>query len=117
MGIFDFFKNKRSLYPEKLWKVKIQNDQVFSTDPKGETQFILINAIESILIQTNDSGPFGIDFWWYVHDGSKTIQITQGATGEDEMIIELQRLAGFNNDEFILAIASTENNEFICYKN
>ena len=54
---------------EESWQVRILNDVLEVTNPDHDIQRIRFEDIKGIAIETNDSGPFGVDVIWYLSDG------------------------------------------------
>tara|TARA_B110000967_G_C18751764_1_gene493190 strand:+ start:565 stop:927 length:363 start_codon:yes stop_codon:yes gene_type:complete len=119
MGIFSFFKKKeiKSLSPESKWLVEVNGTEIKTVDYDGLETRIKINEISQIIIETNDSGPWGTDIWWRILGKQGLLAIPGGATGESEMLECFQKFPKFNNEELIKAMSSTNNAEFVCWKN
>ncbi len=121
MGIFSFFKKKEKdiekLNPESKWLVEINRTEIRTIDYEGLETKCKINDISQIIIETNDTGPWGTDIWWKILGKEGFLSIPGGATGESEMLENFQKFPGFNNEELIKAMSSTDNAEFICWKN
>ncbi|MBC7875926.1 MAG: hypothetical protein H7Y59_02040 [Anaerolineales bacterium] len=100
------------MYEEK-WKVQASGQLLEVVDPKNNVQRMQLSAIKGIAIQTNDSGPIGMDVIWFISDGNSTISFPMGATGEDTILQVFQKIEEFDNEEFINAMGSTEKNVFI----
>jgi len=119
MGIFSFFKKKEieNLSLESKWLVEINGTEIRTVDYEGIETKLKINDISQIIIETNDTGPWGTDIWWRILGQQGLLSIPGGATGESEMLENFQKLPEFNNEELIKAMSSTNNAEFICWKN
>jgi hypothetical protein len=80
-------------------------------DPSGEVRTIAKDRIGAILIETNDSGPRGSDFWWLLLGPDKALACAfpQGATGESEAMDWLMALPGFDHAKMIEASGSTSD--------
>jgi hypothetical protein len=121
MGIFSFFKknkkDKSSLVPESKWKVEFIETIIKATDYDGIESSIEISGIHQVIIETNDSGPWGTDIWWRILSNSGVLSVPGGASGESEMLENFQRFPNFDNEQLIKAMSSTENTEFIVWKN
>lgn len=118
MSIFNIFrKSKREskLNPESKWIVSIENEVIFLTDPNGNVLECAIGEIDKVVIETNNQGPFFPDVWWKIISKEKMLLIPQGATGENELLNEMQNLPDFDNEKFIEAMSCTSNREFICW--
>ena len=120
MGLFSFFKKTKSnnggLHPESNWKVEISKISMSSIDYELKEKTIELNKISQIVIETNDSGPWGTDLWWKISGGNILLTVPEGATGEPEMLEVFQSFSKFNNEEFIKAMSSTDNAEFVVWK-
>lgn len=101
---------------EAAWTVW-RNDEGVSVDwPKGERQVIAWDAVQTIAIETNDSGPWGADVWTVLESVEERVLWPQGATGEEGMLAELQRrYPGFDDDAVIAAMGCSRNARFVCW--
>ncbi len=121
MGIFSFFKKdkgeKKILDPESKWRVEFIGTNLKTTDYNGIESSIEISGIYQVLIETNNSGPWGTDLWWRIFSKNGILSIPNGATGESEMLENFQRFPNFNNSQLIKAMSSIENAEFIVWEN
>ena len=97
--------------PESQWIVTIAGERVQVADPKGDVRGVARADLHSIVIETNDSGPWGADFWWLLigPDGQVACTYPQGATGEQDAMDWLFTLPGFDHEAMIQASASTGN--------
>jgi len=88
---------------------------VTSKYPNGDVQSVRWDDLERVEVHTNDTGPWGADFWWVLTDGNGECSYPQGATGEAEMLPKLQALAGFDNNSLGEAVRCTSNQQFLCW--
>jgi hypothetical protein len=97
--------------PESQWVVTIDGDRIAVADPKGERREIGRADLRAVAIETNDSGPWGSDFWWLMigPDMKLACAYPQGAAGESEAMDWLFALPGFDHEAMIRASASTGN--------
>jgi hypothetical protein len=108
------------LMPEGLCVVKFDEraiDVVYST---GERRRVEWDEITRVRIRTTDEGPFLPDVFWAIHAGGDepVVVFPGGASGESELLVELQRkLPGFNNNALIRAMTSTSNADFLLWPN
>lgn len=82
-------------------------------------QSIRWSDLAAVQIQTTDQGPFAEDVFFILvgDDSQPDCVIPQGATGEYELFLAMQkRLAGFDNEKVIEAMQSTENKMFLVWK-
>ena len=72
------------------------------------------SAISGVVIETNDTGPWGADVWWQIF-GPKDMLVCafpQCARGEVAAVNALMALPGFDCEQMIAAMASTRNATF-----
>lgn len=71
-------------------------------------------SLAGVMIETNDSGPWGADVWWLMFDENDQLACAfpQGATGESDAIDFFMQLGGFDNEAMIAAMGSTDNAVF-----
>jgi hypothetical protein len=119
MQLLSFFTikkgNTEKLNPESKWVVGFVDGKIRTLDYEGVEKMLDINEIEQIIIETNDSGPWGTDIWWKIIGNKDLILVPGGATGESEMLDAFQKFSNFNNKEFIKAMSSVENAQFLCW--
>jgi hypothetical protein len=83
--------------------------------PGGEEQKLAWSALKRVKILTTDTGPLTTDFYFVLEGGDgKSLVVPQEEAGA--LLERLQRLPGFDNEAFILATASSENAEFLCWE-
>jgi hypothetical protein len=101
------------LYPECLFKVSVLGDEIVNERPDGITDRVSISEIRKVFVETNESGPWGMDVWWVLKgpEPAGCVSFPQGATGEDGVIARLSRLPGFE----IRGMNSTKNARFECW--
>lgn len=84
---------------------------------EGEIQTIAWSEVRCVAIETNDSGPWGADFWWLLEGETRRCAYPQGATGELEVLAELpSRFPGFSHEAFGAANRCTSNARFVCWE-
>lgn len=107
----------RSYSPEAKFVVTVTESEIINQRPNGRVERALLADLKCVAIQTNDSGPLGSDIWWILAGSQGNgCMIPSGCTGEDKLLAALQRLPGFDNEEFIRAMASVSNQTFVCWK-
>ena len=82
----------------------------------GEIEQFNIDQISEIAIRTTDQGPFQEDFFWVINVSEKEIIIPQSVQGTDQLLVRMQKLENFDNNQFIEATLSTTNANFLCFK-
>jgi hypothetical protein len=102
------------LKPEAQWIVTAFDDRIQAVDPKGEIHSVTFDDLSGVMIETNDTGPIGIDVWWLLFgaDGRLACAFPQGADGEEEAVARLTSLPAFDHEAMILAMGSTTNAVF-----
>ena len=70
--------------------------------------------LNGVMIETNDSGPFGADVWWLLFgaDDRLPAPFRKARSGEQAAIDWLLGLPGFDHDAMIMAMGSTGNAVF-----
>lgn len=106
------------LQPESQFIVTCDAQRIVCQRPTGESESVAWDDLQAVIIETNDSGPWGVDVWWLLvgRDGSSGCAIPQGASGDAALLSALQELAGFDNTQFIAAMSCTENRRFLCWR-
>jgi hypothetical protein len=88
-----------------------------ATYPDGTTEAIEWPSVRRIFIETNDSGPWGADFWWVFEGNTQRCAFPNGATGEAEATKAVpSRFPGFDDMTVIKAVGSTSNARFVCWE-
>ena len=73
---------------ERQVVVSFDDEGISSTYPDGTVQTIAWHEINCVAIETNDSGPWGADVWWFLEGSDKRCVYPQGATGDPEALDE-----------------------------
>lgn len=81
----------------------------------GTTHTLRWDELRAVLIETTDQGPFLEDVWWILIDNAGHCKIPQMA-GTEALLARLQELPNFDNDAVIAAMASVENQIFVCWQ-
>jgi len=107
-----------ALYPESLHVVTTDTAGVACRHPDGQVESIAWDDLDAVVVETNDTGPFGTDVLWLLvgKAGRGGCVVPQGATGERELLDALFRLPGFDSEQFIAAMACTEDRTFVCWR-
>ena len=112
------FKKSKGLYPECLWTVSVDDVGFHATDQTGRTTVATTDDLTSVVIATDDSGPWGADVWYLMYgaDGHLACGFPQGATGEQEVLDALMALPDFDHGEMTKAMSCTSNATFIVWQ-
>lgn len=111
-------KPQDKLQPESQFVLTVNQTEILNMRPEGQIERIAISDLKAVIIETNDTGPLGIDVWFLLL-GSNTESgciFPQGATGEQAVLDTLFQLPSFNHQEFIKAMSCTENKHFLCWQ-
>lgn len=103
--------------PEAEWVVVLEEGSIRVVDPAGDSLAVGKSELTGVVIETNDSGPWGADVWWLLFGagGAMACAFPLGATGETAAVDYLVGLAGFDHEEMIKAMTSTDNNAFVLW--
>jgi len=102
--------------PEAEFVVEVDPKGVRCRRPDGAEESVTWKDLRAVLLETNDSGPIGIDVIWILAGSNSDCIVPMGATGESALIDALQALPGFDNEALIRATTSFENNRFLCWE-
>lgn len=107
-------KKQTKLQPEARWTAAVTENSIRITDHAGVTKEIRKSDLSGVIIETNDTGPWGADVWWLLfgRDDQVACAFPQGTTGEADVIEFLTALPTFDLDEMIKAMRSTDNAVF-----
>jgi len=74
MNPLKWLLSKRPKAPEALFAVEITSaDEILCRPPGAPEQCIRIADLGSVYVETNDSGPWGLDVWWLLLDKSHNV--------------------------------------------
>jgi hypothetical protein len=113
--MFGWFRKKQAkLMPEGFWTVMLVEQKIRVTDQEGRVKSVGLAELSRVIIETNDTGPWGADVWWlfFGADSKLALAFPQGATGEKEVLDRLFSLPGFRQEEVIKAMGCTEDAAF-----
>lgn len=119
MSIFSFLRRKpkqTKLIPESLFVVGFDTERVWCSYPANGEQSLQWSELIRVAVQTTDEGPLSPDVFFILGAKEGTLIFPQGAIGEAEMLHQLQKLPGFNNEALIEAMGCTDNKTFICWE-
>ena len=82
---------------ESEYRISVSDGQIIVLDPSGRVSKIDIDQLEEVYVETNDSGPSGIDVWFVLvdADGKDRCIFPLGCTNQDAALDLLNRLEGF----------------------
>jgi hypothetical protein len=110
-------ERREALLFESKVIVSFDESGISAAFPGGEIEAIAWSEVQRVAIETNDSGPWGADFWWLLEGETRRCAYPQGATGELEaMAMFPSRFPGFSHEAVIAANCSTSNARFLCWE-
>jgi len=113
--MFGWFRKKPvRLEPEGKWNLGLDAEAISVTDADGQVKSLALSNLAGVIIETNDSGPWGADVWWLLFgkDDRLACAFPQGATGEEAVVDYLSALPAFDHGTMINAMTSTGNGVF-----
>jgi hypothetical protein len=113
--IWDWLRPKKLREtPESAFRVEADDLQISVEHAGALAQAVQIRDLQGVAIETNESGPIGIDCWWLLFgaDDKLVVAFPQGANGEKSAVERLMKLPGFDFDAMIAAMASTGTDVF-----
>ena len=103
----------RRMQPEQSYVVGIFADEVRCSWPDGSVQIVNLQRLRDVHVETNDSGPWGLDVWFVLRDElDQQCAYPLGATGEAAVLDRLLALPGFQ----LQGMNSTANARFLCWR-
>lgn len=105
------------LEPECRFIVRLSESEIACERPDGTVERVGWGELQKVEVYTTSGGPFTTDFYWMLQgaDGGGCL-VPQGATGEQDLIVRLQALPGFDNEALIEAMSSTDDKKFLCWQ-
>lgn len=94
------------------------SDDIVLFEGGGAPLRMAIADLAAVVIETNDSGPWGDDVVWHLMgraEGS-ALSIPQSAKDFAPLLERLQSLPGFDNEAVIEAMGSAALNAFLCWE-
>ena len=85
--------------------------------PDGLVEEVLWDDLVEVRIVTTAGGPFSEDVFWLLvgADGANGVAVP-GSAATDDLLDRLQALPGFDNEQMILAMGSTDEAQFLCWE-
>jgi hypothetical protein len=109
--------SKTKFMREAKFIVRIENNEIINERPEGKIERVSLSGLKAVIIETNDTGPWGTDVLWILVGADETgCVFPNGATGGMEILEIMQKLPGFDNKAVIQAMASISNQRFLCWK-
>lgn len=115
MGLFDLFR-RRSPTPSARSVVSFDDESVTCRRPGGLVETVRWSDLRAVIIQTTDAGPAVDDVFWVLVGKTSGCVVPSEAEGMNPLLERLQRLPNFDNHAVIAAMASTDNQKFLCWE-
>jgi hypothetical protein len=99
--------------PAEAYSVAIADGVIQVHHDGGRALSLPLSDLRRILVETNASGPWGLDVWWILEgsDPEAALCFPLGAIGEEAFLSYAKTLAGFE----IRGMNSTANARFECW--
>jgi len=99
---------------EIQYQVNVTDESFSVTNPDGKSSSVALAKITSIIVETNDSGPWGMDVWFIVMGGKDGEFCTypMRATNDSVALDYFSSLPGFK----LKGMDSTANAQFVCWQ-
>jgi hypothetical protein len=82
----------------------------------GKEETLQWSDLEEVALITTNEGPFADDVYWALSGATSGCLVPSEANGAEALLAHLQNLPGFMNEVVILAMSSTENAKFVCWR-
>ena len=112
--IFDWLKSR---VPDDPWSVVVAGDHIVTSDGQGSTRSLPMDQLQSVVVATDDSGPWGYDvvFLMYGSADSPAGLFPLEAQGMRQFVDWLTALPGYDDRELSRAMGSTKVARFTVY--
>ncbi len=113
--VWALFYGRRT--PSLPGEVTIADDAVTYAASDGDTRSVAIGRLVAVDVITTDEGPFVDDvFWVLTPNDDDPLVIPSTAEGSSELLNRLGDLDGFDHLQVIVAMGSTDNAHFPCWR-
>lgn len=110
-------RNRATVRPEREFVVTTDGAGIQNAIPGGTVVSMEWREVETIAIETNDSGPWGADFWWVLEGGGRRFGFPLGASGYEAASRALmERYPDLDVEAMIEALGSASNRRFVCWQ-
>ena len=109
---------ERSASPLAKWSVSIEGDCIITGDGSEIFKRLSIADLRKVVVQTDDSGPWGADVVYFLFDGDTepAAVFPLEAQGCQNFVRWLSTLPGSNDREHVRAMGSTSVAQFIVFE-
>src|SRR5262245_9150719 len=97
--------------------IKVDDRGVRRELANGTVELVAWDGLDEVSVLATADGPFAEDVFFVLagREGSGCV-VPQGAPESGELLERLQRLPGFDNEAFIRAMSSTDDERFVCWR-
>lgn len=116
------FERLRKLFQRRPqppeYRLQVSSTDVALIDRAGAATTIGWNELGAVVIETNDSGPWGDDVMWHIFaaDMVRCLIVPQSVEGDRELLRVLQQIPDFDNAAVVAAMGSTSVDAFLCWE-
>lgn len=96
--------------------VELTQTGVSCRRPNGTVESVEWTDLKAVIIETTSAGPFFTDVFLILVGDHSGCVVPMGAAGEDALLERLQTLPGFDNKAVIAAMASADDQRFLCWE-
>ena len=96
--------------------VTFDDTSVRRVSPEGGVEEVTWDDLTEVKIVTTAEGPFGEDVYWMLAGADGEGLAVPGESVTDGLLDRFQALEGFDNDQMILAMSSTDEAQFVCWQ-
>jgi hypothetical protein len=116
--MLSWLRNKLQSPETVEWSVTVGADRIITRDSAGEERSILLAELRSVIVATDESGPWGYDvvFLLYSEDTEPLSIFPLEAEGCQEFVGWLSSLAGYDDREMARAMAATRVARFTVWR-
>jgi hypothetical protein len=107
---------KGRLANQSAGKISFDDVAVSYSPPDGAARRLAWADLQAVEIVTTSDGPFAVDVFWALLSDGPPLVIPQSADRSGVLLKRLQELPGFDNHAFIVAMGSTDDARFLCWK-
>jgi hypothetical protein len=104
--------------PLAEWSIRFEGGCIVTSDAFGTTYRLPIPELRKVIVQTDDSGPWGADVLYFLFaEGPEPAGVFPlEAQGCQEFVHWLSKMPGYRDRELAQAMGSTSVARFVVYK-
>ena len=78
-----WWKSRRAPETNGLYVLTVTDDEIQSRRPDGTVESIPISDVQRICVETNDTGPVGVDVWWVIEGLERHLRFPSESLGKN----------------------------------